>query len=116
MAAGNFANLPLLATPGCWDRSDPELLAIVLAVAFDLDEKNELYQVIAQVVDPVAMGGAQSGDGGGGGGGAAFWTVPLPAGLLSKRCRTWPGLAAGSSSGRTAGCSFIGKAGPAGNR
>ena len=66
----------LLATPGCWDRSDPELLAIVLAVAFDLDEKNELYQVIAQVVDPVAMGGAQSGDGGGGGGGgAAFWTV-----------------------------------------
>ena len=65
----------LLATPGCWDRSDPELLGIVLALAFDLDEAGDLYQVFGLVADPGGMGGGQSGDGGGGGGGSAFWTV-----------------------------------------
>ncbi len=66
----------LLAAPGCWNRRDPELLAIVLGVAFDYNEARGLYQVIAQVANPIAMGGGQaSGEGGGSGGGPAFWTV-----------------------------------------
>ncbi|HOL15325.1 MAG TPA: hypothetical protein PLZ49_03915, partial [Bacillota bacterium] len=62
---------------GCWNRREPELLGIVLAVGFDYDQERGLYQVFAQLANPIALGGA-GGDGGGGGGAGGkkpFWTV-----------------------------------------
>ena len=56
---------------GCWSRREPELLGLVLAVGFDYDEEEDLYQVFAQVANPIASGtsGGSSSDGSGGGGG-----------------------------------------------
>jgi len=56
---------------GCWSRREPELLSLVLAVGFDYDEEEDLYQVFAQVANPIASGtsGGSSSDGSGGGGG-----------------------------------------------
>ena len=61
---------------GCWNRREPELLGVVLAVAFDYDPESGLYQVFAQLANPIAMGGGTSGSSGGGSGGKkAFWTA-----------------------------------------
>lgn len=64
---------------GCWNRREPELLGVVIAAGFDYDEEKELYRVIAQLANPIAMGqggGEESGGGGGGSGGKqAFWTT-----------------------------------------
>ncbi len=68
--------LLLVVAPGCWNRRDPEQLGIVLATAFDYDKERGLYQVIAQVANPVMMGGEAAGNQGkGGGDNLAFWTV-----------------------------------------
>ncbi len=64
---------------GCWNRREPELLGVVLAAAFDYDPESGLYQVFAQLANPIVMGGGNggsSGDGGGDGGGKKpFWTA-----------------------------------------
>ncbi len=60
---------------GCWNRREPELLGVVLAVGFDYDEENDLYQIFAQLADPIAMGGGSSSEDGGGKGEKAFWTM-----------------------------------------
>lgn len=44
-----------LLTAGCWNQRDPELLAIVLATAFDYDEEKEMHLIIVQVANPQAM-------------------------------------------------------------
>lgn len=57
---------------GCWNRREPEFMAIVLTVAFDYDDERDLYYVIAQIANPLAMdpaGGGASGEQ------RAFWTV-----------------------------------------
>lgn len=65
---------------GCWDRREPELLGIVLAVGFDYDTEKDLYRAIVELANPAGMeqgSGGESGGGGGGGGGGkkAFWTA-----------------------------------------
>ncbi len=57
--------------PGCWNRREPENLGLVLAVAFDFDQARELYQIIVQIADPVAMGEEEAG----GGGESPFWVI-----------------------------------------
>ncbi len=72
-----IAALTLSLCSGCWNRREPELLGIALAVGFDYDSEKELYRVIAQLANPVAMGekGGGGAGGGGGGGGSSFWTL-----------------------------------------
>ena len=50
-----FIVILALISGGCWNRREPEFLAIVIATAFDYDEERELYQVIAQVANPLMM-------------------------------------------------------------
>lgn len=50
-----FIVILALISGGCWNRREPEFLAIVIAMAFDYDEERELYQVIAQVANPLMM-------------------------------------------------------------
>lgn len=45
----------LLIISGCWNRRDPENLAIVLATAFDWDEEVKMYQLIVQLSNPLAV-------------------------------------------------------------
>ncbi|NLA11820.1 MAG: Ger(x)C family spore germination protein [Firmicutes bacterium] len=88
---------------GCWNRREPELLGVVLAVGFDYDEESGSYQIFAQLANPVAMGGSggESSSGSGGGGGEkAFWTIeakgPTPFAAVrnligtSSRALFWP--------------------------
>jgi spore germination protein KC len=49
---------------GCWNRREPELLAVVIGAAFDYDPESRVYRVIAQVANPV--GSTDAGDQGGG--------------------------------------------------
>lgn len=68
--------LPLLTLAGCWDRREPSLLGVVTAVAFDFDPQTGLLQVIAQVANPLGIGGGNGADqSGGGGGNNPFWVV-----------------------------------------
>lgn len=60
---------------GCWNRREPELLGVVLAVGFDFDEENDTYLIFAQLADPIAMGGGAESEGGGSGGERSFWTM-----------------------------------------
>ena len=62
------------AISGCWDRQEPEQLALVLAVGFDLDEKSGNYKIIAQIANPLGLGG-EGPEAGGGGTGEAVWVV-----------------------------------------
>lgn len=66
--------LVLLLTSGCWNRREPELVAVVLGVGFDYLADQGQYRVIVQIANPQ---GLAQGDGSGGGGGPApaFWTV-----------------------------------------
>lgn len=63
----------LMILTGCWDRFEPEKLAIVRGAGFDYNEEKDLYKIIFQIASPLTM----QGPGGGGGGGEApnFWTV-----------------------------------------
>jgi spore germination protein KC len=67
--------LSLAGLTGCWDRQEPEQLAMALAVGFDLDEKTGDFKVIAQIANPQGMGGQGPEAGGGGGPGEAVWVV-----------------------------------------
>ncbi len=68
--------LASMLVAGCWDRREPEQVAHVLILAFDIDDRG-FYEVAAQSADPSVMGGAGP-DGAGGGAGAParrpFWT------------------------------------------
>ena len=59
---------------GCWNRREPELLGVVLAVAFDYNQEKNLYEVIAQLANPIVLE-KEPNSSPGGGGGKAFWTA-----------------------------------------
>lgn len=66
-----------LVLSGCWNRREPEVLALVLGTAFDYDPATGLYKAIIQTANPAGLGDA-GGQGAGGGAGALrrpFWTV-----------------------------------------
>ncbi len=48
---------------GCWNRKEPEDLALVIAVGFDIQENGDL-EVIVRVADPQAQVGGEGGGGG----------------------------------------------------
>ena len=58
---------------GCWNRRDPELLGFVLATGFDYDPQTGLYQIVAQVANP--LGSASQEQSGGGVDKKPFWVV-----------------------------------------
>jgi spore germination protein KC len=64
----------LIITPGCWNRREPEELALVLMAAFDLDQESGDFKIIAQIANPLAMGG-EGPEAGGGGGADSTWVV-----------------------------------------
>ncbi len=64
----------LIITPGCWNRREPEELALVLMAAFDLDQKSGDLKIIVQIANPLGMGG-EGPETGGGGGADATWVV-----------------------------------------
>ncbi len=66
--------LVVMPLSGCWNRRDPENLALVLATAFDVDEESGVHKVIVQIANPLAMGGQDAGQGGGGEK-KPFWTI-----------------------------------------
>lgn len=63
----------LLLLTGCWDRQEPEDLAIVLAGGYDYNPETDMYKVILQIESPLIAAGGQ----GGGGGAEAppYWTI-----------------------------------------
>src|SRR5690554_4734703 len=64
----------IVLTASCWDRREPEETAFVIAVGFDYDTKEDQYEVIAQIANPLGLG--SQGDGQGGGNEQeAFWTL-----------------------------------------
>jgi len=63
-----------LTLTGCWNRRDPENLALVLATAFDYNNETQKYKVIAQMANPIAMGGEDGGQTAGGEK-KPYWTV-----------------------------------------
>ncbi len=61
---------------GCWNRREPELLGIVLAVGFDYNPEEGLYRVIAEIANPAGIGQSSGGESGvGSSGEKAFWTA-----------------------------------------
>jgi spore germination protein KC len=64
----------VLSLSGCWNRRDPENLALVLATAFDRDRETGMYHITTQIANPLAMGGQDAGQGGGGDK-KPFWTL-----------------------------------------
>ncbi len=63
----------LIFLTGCWDRLEPEKLAIVIGGGFDYNPETEMYQLIFQIASPLTMQGANQG--GGGSDKANYWTV-----------------------------------------
>jgi spore germination protein KC len=57
---------------GCWDRREPNEVAHVLAVGFDIDDEGS-YEIMAQFVDPMAARGGTAVGGGPSVLGPAFW-------------------------------------------
>lgn len=51
--------ITLITTIGCWDRTEPEDLAIVLSVIYDYDPEKEEYILIIEYIDAKATGAAQ---------------------------------------------------------
>ncbi len=64
----------VLSLSGCWNRRDPENLALVLATAFDRDRETGMYHITTQIANPLAMGGQDAGQGGSGDK-KPFWTL-----------------------------------------
>lgn len=58
---------------GCWNRRDPELLGFVLATGFDYDPQTGLYQIVAQIANP--LGSATEEQSGEGVDKKPFWVV-----------------------------------------
>lgn len=76
-----------ISLTGCWNRRDPENLALVLATAFDVDEESGMHEVTVQMANPLAMGGQDAGQGGGGGEKKPFWTVSADGALAHQAMR-----------------------------
>ncbi len=66
--------LLLFLLPGCWNRREPEELALVLAAGFDLEQESGDFKIIAQIANPLGMGG-EGPEAGGGGDQDATWVV-----------------------------------------
>ncbi len=64
----------LIITPGCWNRREPEELALVLMAAFDLDQESGDFKIIVQIANPLGMGG-KGPEAGGEGGSDSIWVV-----------------------------------------
>lgn len=47
------ATLPVI---GCWNRREPEDLAIVLAIGFDIEKNTNIYKATAEIANPIALG------------------------------------------------------------
>ncbi len=62
---------PLVLT-GCWDRQEPENLAIILAGGYDYNPETDMYKIILQMENSLISRGGQ---GGGGGENPPYWTV-----------------------------------------
>lgn len=45
----------LLSMSGCWDRTEPKDLAIVVSIIYDIDENN-MYQVVYEILKPTSQG------------------------------------------------------------
>ncbi len=65
--------LSLIFLTGCWDRLEPEKLAIVTGGGFDYNPETEMYQLVFQIASPLTMTGADQG--GGGSEKPNYWTV-----------------------------------------
>lgn len=62
----------LLFLPGCWDRREPEDLAIVVGLGIDYNPETDMYKVSVEIINPQAV----QGEGGGGQNDASsFWIV-----------------------------------------
>ena len=66
-----FISLTII-TAGCWDKDEPEEVALVIMVAFDADEEDGLIKIAAQVANPL---GAAEAEEDGGAGKDPTWTV-----------------------------------------
>jgi len=58
---------------GCWDKNEPEELAIVVAGGYDYNPENDMYKIILQVENPMITAAA-SGESGSGDK-PAFWNI-----------------------------------------
>ncbi len=67
--------IPLIAA-GCWNRTEPELLALVLGLGVDYDRQSKQYEVVVDIANPSGMagGGSNGGGGNGGQGGGSYVT------------------------------------------
>lgn len=52
---------------GCWDRQEPDGVALVLGMGVDVDPETGMYRVIAQIANPLGLGTTGAEEGGGGG-------------------------------------------------
>ena len=57
--------LLFITAPGCWNRQEPEDLALVTAMGLDRDEDGH-FKVVVLIANPKAMAGSGENDGGGG--------------------------------------------------
>ena len=69
-----YCALLLAFLPGCWNRREPEELALVLAAGFDMDQETGDFKIIAQIANPLGLGG-EGPEAGGGGDAETTWVV-----------------------------------------
>jgi len=56
--------LPLAAfVPGCWDKDEPDEVAMVIMAAFDIDEESGLKRIAVQIANPLGAAGQEEGNG-----------------------------------------------------
>ncbi len=60
----SVALLLLLTGGGCWNRREPESLALVMGLGFDYDAESENYEAVVDIAKPTPMegGGGEKGD------------------------------------------------------
>ena len=66
--------ISLILIPGCWDKREPEDLAVVTAVGYDYLPKEGKYKMFIQYSNPLKTAGGGGSGGGGGSDKPAFWT------------------------------------------
>ncbi|NMA91715.1 MAG: Ger(x)C family spore germination protein [Firmicutes bacterium] len=62
----------LLITGGCWNRIEPESLALVLGIGLDYDRQRGEYEAVAEIANPAALVGGEGGNSGGATGGSVI--------------------------------------------
>ncbi|HHX76821.1 MAG TPA: Ger(x)C family spore germination protein, partial [Firmicutes bacterium] len=55
----------LFCTAGCWNRHEPEELALVVHLGFDVDKKTGEFKAMARIADPQKQTGLENSGGGG---------------------------------------------------